>query len=1080
MLKVVYSNDMLQLAALLAEQQKSTPLPPLEAETIIVQSNELSRWLSLYLASHHGIASHIDFPYPSAYIWALFRRVLPDIPQASAFGKDALAWRIFDLLPECASQAGFEVVAGYLGEQDDAVKRYGLAHRIADSFDQYLMYRPDWIKAWERETGSLPHWQAKLWKQLATTVPQPALHRANLLDQLTHYLRQCEQGPVGLPQRIAIFGVSALPPVYLELYTLMAKFCDITLYFLSPSEGYWGDLLDPKRQHQQALKTSEIVDYSSMGHPLLASLGKQGQEFFEQIQACEHASESWFTLPDKPHLLGYLQRDIYDLYDPKSSGQKQQIAENDDSIQFHACHSALREIEILHDQLLALFERHPDLTPTDVVVMTPDIDVYAGSIDAVFGCAPKSQYIPYGISGASGQQQSPVLLAFNQLLTLPESRFEVDSILDLLACEAIRNRFSFDEAALDKIRQWCRDTKIHWALSAEDKMAIGLPATEANSWRAGLDRLLLGYALPLSNDEEPWTLFDGKLGFDGVSGDRANTMAQLCAFVDCLDRFRQSLKRPRTATQWQQQLLLLCDAFFASEHDSQQDQVELLNISKTLDSFVESTILADFEQEMSIELVREWLKGHLDAEQSEVRFMGHGVTFCGMVPMRSIPFDIVCLIGMNDDSYPRRQPKQGFDLLSGDFRQGDRSRRDDDRYLFLEAILSAGQHLYISYVGASIVDNTTIPPSVLVSDVRDVLNQGFTAENGHEIWQQVATMHPLQAFSRRYFEQAAGTTKALFSYQAAYCPPVKHKQAASTVWFEQALAEPDASWRQLRLNQLIQFCRHPGRYLLQQRLGLKLDVDDEKLDPREPFALDGLSGWQLRQHLLTHRLQGESLASTLPLFTATGILPQGKMGQQLFLEQADKVDAFAERLLADYPEQFLDPLPFELSLSGFTLSGQLEGCSEQGLFQYRLGKAKGGELLAIWCSHLVLNYLKPEGVTCESRWVTEDNHIHLMPVDEPEVLLTELLAYYWQGCQQPLPLFANTSFAYAKVVLGKGKGNPDNAMWLAWEGNQQYSGEKDDLYYQQLYQTAPLGDEFKALALAIYQPIYDHLESGQW
>lgn len=1085
MLKVVYSNEMLQLAARLAEQQRLAPLPPLEAETIIVQSNELSRWLSLYLATHHGIASHIDFPYPSAYIWALFRRVLPAIPKESPFGKDAMTWRIFDLLPECAQQAGFEVVAGYLGEEDDAVKRYGLAHRVADSFDQYLMYRPDWLQAWENEAGPLPHWQAKLWKRLTqdpnSDASQPALHRANLLEQLTQYLRQSEQRPDSLPQRLAIFGISALPPVYLELYTLMAKFCDITLYFLSPSEGYWGDLLDPKRQSQQAIKTGEAVDYSATGHPLLASLGKQGQDFFEQIQGCEHESESLFSLPEKPHLLGYLQRDIYDLYDPKFSGQKQLIAETDDSIQFHACHSALREIEILHDQLLALFERHPDLAPADVVVMTPDIDVYAGSIDAVFGCAAQSmgQFIPYAISGASGQQQSPVLCAFNQLLALPESRFEVDSIVDLLECEAIQHRFSFDQMALDRIRQWCRETKIHWALSADDKAAIGLPATEANSWRAGLDRLLLGYAMPLSNDDGQWTLFDGQLGFDGITGDRANTMAQLCAFVDCLDRFRKSLKRPRTASEWQQQLLLLVDAFFDAAHDNSHDQAELLNISKTLDSLVESTTLASFDQTMSIDLVREWLKGHLDANQIEPRFMGHGVTFCGMVPMRSIPFAVVCLIGMNDDSYPRRQPKQGFDLLSSDFRQGDRSRRDDDRYLFLEAILSAGEHLYISYVGASIVDNSTIPPSVLVSDVRDVLNQGFMAADEGDIWPQVSTQHPLQAFSRRYFDSSISTS-GLFSYQAAYCPPDKSQNAVSTAWFEQALEEPEASWRQLSLIQLIQFYRHPGRYLLQQRLGLRLESDDEQLDSREPFALGGLEGWQLRQQLLSQRLQGESLATALPLIEATGVLPQGEIGQQLFHDEVDKVDTFADSLLADYPAQFLEPISFELSLAEFKLMGQLEACSHGGLFHYRLGKAKGGELLAIWCRHLVLNCLKPEGVKCESRWITEDNNIQLMPVDDAESHLAELLTYYWQGCQQPLPLFANTSFAYAKAVLKGGKSNPDNAMLTAWQGNQFQMGEADGLYYQQLYQEAPLDEAFKALALAIYQPIYDHLGPEKW
>ncbi len=242
------------------------------------------------------------------------------------------------------------------------------------------------------------------------------------------------------------------------------------------------------------------------------------------------------------------------------------IYEADNSIQIHDCHSALREVEILHDQLLALFDRHSGLAPADVVVMTPDIDVYAGSIDAVFGCASQGQYIPYGISGASGQQQSPLLSAFNQLLDLPASRFEVDSIISLLECEAIQNRFSFDQTALDLVRKWCRETKIHWAYSSEDKLAMGLPTSEINSWRAGLDRLLLGYAMPLSNDKGQWTLFDDKLAFDGISSDRANTMAQLCAFVDCLDRFRKSLKKPRTASQWQQHLLLLVEAFFLEDH----------------------------------------------------------------------------------------------------------------------------------------------------------------------------------------------------------------------------------------------------------------------------------------------------------------------------------------------------------------------------------------------------------------------------------------------------------------------------------------------------------------------------------
>jgi exodeoxyribonuclease V gamma subunit len=359
--------------------------------------------------------------------------------------------------------------------------------------------------------------------------------------------------------------------------------------------------------------------------------------------------------------------------------------------------------------------------------------------------------------------------------------------------------------------------------------------------------------------------------------------------------------------------------------------------------------------------------------------------------------------------------------------------------------------------------------------MHDILLQGFSTNSENDIWQQILTEHPLQAFSQRYFEQTSESLMKLFSYQAAYCPPDKSEDTNAMAWFEQSLQAPDISWRQLSLNQLNQFYRHPGRYLLQQRLRLRLEFDDELLDPREPFSLGYLESWQLRQQLLSQRLKGESLEDALPLLKATGSLPHGEIGQQLFYDEVDKVNKFAVRL-TDYPEQFIGPISFELSLSEFSLMGQLDDCSVKGLFNYRLSKAKGGDLLSIWCGHLVLNCLRPQGVLCESRWVTEDIDIKLKPVDDPESLLLGLLEVYWQGCQQAIPLFSKTSFAYAKAFLKNGKGEPDTAMMKSWKGNKHTPGEMDDNYYQQLYKTTPLNDEFKKLAIAIYKPIYDHLE----
>jgi len=1061
---------MVQLASHLAQRQQSQPLPPLEAETVIVQSNDLSRWLSLFLAHQHGVASHIEFPYPSAYIWSLFRQLLPDVPQHSDYSTDAMSWRLFELLPECRKQAGFELIDAYLGPIDDPLKCYTFAHRIADTFDQYLMYRPDWIQAWEK--GEQPHWQARLWQQLTGEVASPP-HRANLLVQLQSVLSSMNSKPEGLPSRLAIFGVSALPPVYMDLFALLAEHCEVTLYLLSPSEEYWGDIWDKKSQARHLLDSAEDDNYVVNGHPLLASLGKQGQEFFEQLQDYPSQEQFLYAETESNTLLATLQNDIYTLHEREMEDEKRQIERNDDSIKVHSCHSAMREIEVLHDQLLDLFENHPELSPTDVVIMTPDIDLYTPWIEAVFSCMPAQQRLPYGIADSGIQRQSAIITTFNSLLVLPQSRFDVETIITLLECPAIQHRFLLDDDKLAIIRNWLRETHIHWGYSAKDKVSLDLPELETHTWRAGLDRLLLGFAMPLAHEREDWGLFDGKLGFDGISGDRADILAQLCRFIDQCDRYRQKLKGSFNAQQWQQTCVALLDDFFSTS--TADDDADCLLLSKTIASLVEATELAKFDQEMSVDLLKEWIDDHCDSQQSQSRFMGQGLTFCGMVAMRSVPFPVVCLIGMNDASYPRRQPTAGFDLLSTHFRKGDRSRRDDDRYLFLESVLAAESHLYFSYIGASVADNALIPPSVLVSDLKDVLQQSFIGEEEDDIWQQVFTQHPLQAFSERYYQQKDNDDK-LFSYVTANCPPLE-KEAEAEPWFKEALIAVDESWRQVSMLQLIQFFSHPARYCLQHRLGLRFEFDEQKLESREPFALDGLQSWQLRQQLLSYRLQGKD--NVEDLIKATAVMPQGQVGEQFYQLQEDKVDKFAETLAEHYPETLIDPIAVDLSIGLFSLTGQLRDVSVAGLFNYRVGKANGSQVMGCWIKHLILNCICPEGVDTDSSLFTEDKEYHFEKVAEAKQILNTLLELYWQGLHHPLAFFAKTSFAYAQATLNGGRANPDTAIYNAWHGNQMITGEGEDLVYQQLYLHPPLDEEFEQLALSVYEPLHAHLQGAK-
>jgi len=653
----------------------------------------------------------------------------------------------------------------------------------------------------------------------------------------------------------------------------------------------------------------------------------------------------------------------------------------------------------------------------------------------------------------------------------------VESVLALLECPAIQQRFQLDEAALLWLREWCQQTRIRWGHDAKDKMALELPANDANTWRAGLDRLLLGYAMPLTEQGEPWRLFDGQLAMDGITGDKARIVAAVSQFISALDDWRQQLSRPRTPHDWQQHLNRCLDTFFEAEQlDDPLAERELISIRSQLDRLIESTDLAGFEETIGIDVILSWQQSHLEPLDNSHRFMGHGVTFCGMVPMRSIPFDVVCLIGMNDDVFPRRQPSLGFDLLAHHHREGDRSRRDDDRYLFLEALLSAQQTLYISYIGASITDNAEIPPSVLISDLLDYLDERFVTEQGDSVIKQLVTHHPLQAFSRRYFDQQHDK---LFSFNALQCPKPDTK-TESTLWFAEPLPEPDASWRDISLMQLSQFFMHPARFLCRERLGVRLELDEDELSSREPFELNGLEAWQLRQWLLESKLSQTTETHISELVHATGMLPQGEFGEEWLHQENRKVEAFVETLMPYLGDERLPALPFELEIGEFNISGQLDNLSEAGLLRYRLSRKKGRDLINGWLEHLILNILKPAGMRLTTQLVFEDDELCFTPVDNARQLLEQYLNLYWQGCQQPLPLFDKTSLAYAKQALSDKPEKAQQAAERAWAPAGEFvMAEQDDAYYQCCFPANPLDENFAEIALQVYGPIQQHIEGGQ-
>jgi exodeoxyribonuclease V gamma subunit len=1052
-LNIHQSNRLEALAEQLAAVTRAPLASPFSPEVVIVQSRGVARWLTLQLAGHNGVCANVRFPFPIGFAWELYR-TLGELPQASPFEPDVMTWRVLQTLPGMEPLPEFAPVHAYI--RGDQLRRYDLARRIAETFEQYLIYRPDWIAEWEAGRGG--HWQAWLWQRVAEASGAP--HRVALHQR---FLQRLDAGVLvraGIPERISVFGAPALSPVVLDLLAALASHIEVHLFLSNPCREYWGDIAAAGEIARRKLAQRADAAFLESGNTLLASLGKQGRDFIDLLQNYPAQENEKFIEPGEASLLAAIQSDLLDLRERGTTTAATEVSPNDCSVQVHSCHSAMREVEVLHDQLLALFERHRGLQPSDIVVMTPDIESYAPYVEAVFATAEPR--IAFNISDRSAERESTLAAAFMALLDLPGSRYDANQVLAILDEPAVQRRFGLVEEDLDTIHRWVREAQIRWGIDAAHRAGLGLPGTAEHTWRFGLDRLLLGYALPGGNER----LFADILPYDEVEGGLGQVLGRFHSFAQAAIGLHALAGESRTMTQWAHVLRTALAQFFDPE-ETHDDELEA--VRSAIASLEADARAGGFGGALPLEVVKSALRARLEVPGRA--FLSGGVTFCAMVPMRSLPFDVVCLIGMNDGAFPRVRRPYGFDLMATDFRKGDRSRRDDDRYLFLESLLSARRYFYISYTGQHIRDNSVIPPSVLVSELLDYIAQGFRGPAGTDIRNHIVMHHPLQAFSPRYFD---GSGK-LFSYSGTLCQAAHLAGKGSTSsepLIPEPLPEPEPEWRTIELEALIRFFGSPARYLVRQRLGIRLEVADEDVDGREPFTSDPLESYELKQRLLALRMRGEPVRNGLPAARGSGLLPHAQVGAIVFEQTGDEVEAFAGKLLEALSEKTLGPIGVDLAVGALRLRGALTGVSRAGLLGYRLAKCQPKDLFDAWIRHLVLNTLAPPGVAPVTRWILQDRVVNFVPVPDALTILEQLMELYWTGLQRPLHFFPRSAQAYLEK-------NPSlDAARKAWVSHQY--GESDDPYYRLIFRGCdPLDAEFEKLSLAVFGPMQAAMQDGR-
>ena len=1095
------SNRLETLADKLAQLFISNPLPPLEKEIILIQSRGMARWIALETAGRLDIWAHCECPFPNTFIRNVYKLFMPEISESSPYDKEYITWHLMDIIPGLLETRQFEKVRHYL-KDDHELKLYQLAREVADLFDQYTLFRPDMILDWESERNIPPvehRWQYILWLHLIEKLQKNntfEFHRARLLHFFEEKVLAPDFNSKLLPRRISVFGISSLPPYHLRVLAALAQHLDLHIFIMNPCQEFWFDIIadrDIVKISRKASFTEELL-HLQHGNKLLSSMGHLGRDFLSLVQDLECREQDFFLDPGSGNLLSCIQQDILYLRECNvdslhSATIKKKINSNDTSIIFQSCHSPMREVEVLHDQLLKIFDQTSEkhaIEPKDILVMAPDINKYTPFIDAVFSAGNSNvKRLPFSISDQSLHKTSKYIDAFFEILSLYKSRFSSIDVLGLLKIEPVQKRFSITDQDISTLERWISQTRICWGIDQTHKRNLNLPDYSENTWRAGLNRLLLGYAAPGDGK----TLFQNILPYEPIEGSHTVLLGNLLDYTESLFDTKEILMQKHTLAEWSELLLLVQEAFLVADASSERDNMLL---QQSLYGLRELQSQTSFDTLLPIDVVQSFLLDSLEQHHSTIssgaNFLTGNITFCSMLPMRAIPYKVICLMGMDDGMYPRPGRKKSFDLMHLAPKPGDRSRRYDDRYLFLETILSARKKLIISYTGQSIDDGTKTPPSVLVSELWDYINEGYEIKDGNGSSEKTSdhliTYHRLQPFHPDYFRtQKEMNERKLFSYSRENCDAAiaftkKPEQVCPII--TPPLSTPSDVHKQIELDELINFFSHPARYLLVKKIGISAVEENRNFETSEPFVIRDLERYKLENDILKQLVEGHDWEKLYEIKKAAGSLPHGRTGEIHFTRALSEVQSFKRILDSLLLQQKIEQREVNLFVNDHRISGQLENLCETGLVHYRYARIKPKDVIRAWLSHLVLNRIANQDKTV-SNPITylagKDRIYKFNPVAENNTYLEQLLNVYIQGQSEPLHFFPRSSFVFAKEIhKGAGEQKALNRARTEWEGNAfTKNAEKNDTYNSLLYKNMdPTGAIFMDLAKKIFLPVFEH------
>lgn len=1054
-MKLVRSNRTEALADALAERVCAEPLPPAEKEVIVVQSRGMERWLTLALTERLGVWANPWMPFPRVLIeWVLDKLDVGSSDDTRAFNRERLKWTLAELLRESPPRE----LARYLEGASDDDRLLRLATRVASAFDDYVMYRPSELETWR--TGGGEGWQPELWRRVIEKLGQEDL--ASRVQRGIELLESRTFDSELLPRRLHLFAPETLPPVLMRFFIALGRLVPTVVYSLEPSLEYLGDV---------ASKAERVAGDQDMhdGHPFLIDTGRLARDFQELLHArdAEVAEEEVLVgLPGRETLLRSFQSDILEFASPPARDARSPVAADDCSISLHACTGPMREAQVVYELIRGVLEDEPGIAPEDIVVMTPDLDAYAPAFRAVFGQRGPNR-IPFEVHDRRTRDDAPF---FEELLTVLEvldSRFSVLDFVRLLDASSLREEFCFTQDERARITELLAAAGVRWGIDAAHRAELGFPEDPHHTWRAGLDRLFLGFASPAGSVE----VFAGVLPRGLPSLADAELLGRLARLCETLFEAQKLAREPRSIEEWVVELGALATRLFSEDDDISPATVTL---RAQLDEVRVRANEGGYRGELSLKAFRRELESMLVQATPAQGFLRRGVSFTEVVPLRSVPFRVVCLVGMSEDAFPRQDDRPSFDLTRDTHQLGDRDRRNDDRHSFLQAVLCARERLIITYSAPAASQRTLPNPSPIVWELKETIDRYYVSESGGPLLEPIA--HRLHAFDPDYYlgeELPRSFSERYLSMAQALSKP-RTRESGVLLRGKAREYQDDLSPRELAA-----WLWRPIATFIDRVLKARFEREELYEPTGALVQLDRLAASRVGNEALRAELDSDRLGAYL---AASPEFPDGSWGELEQRQLRREIEAIerSERALihGETPTAEL----FEVVIDGIAIEARLGGLLADRRVVARFTKPGRQAELQAWVEHLLMQSVEgSQPRTTELVLRGERGHpvvVRFAPVTKARAALARLIEVYRTSREAPLPLIERATRELADHLESGEKSAFKKARdaykkQKKWDPRLSFVFGADSPFDEDEWAAA-----FKSAAWELYGPLLKHRSEG--